>query len=66
MQLISSMKNDYKNEKKIKKKLFNIYWKFWKYSGISERGATVIQICDYPLFDIYTNNIWPSIISKNK
>ena len=65
MQLISSMKNDYKNEKKIKKKNYLI---FIGNSGsiveYLERGATVIQICDYPLFDIYTNNIWPSIISK--
>ena len=65
MQLISSMKNDYKNEKKIKKKNYLI---FIGNSGsiveYLERGSIVIQICDYPLFDIYTNNIWPSIISK--
>ena len=29
-----------------------------------ERGAKVIQIIEFPLFDIYSNKIWPSIIKK--
>ena len=29
-----------------------------------ERGAKVIQICEFPLFDIYSNKIWPSVNSK--
>ncbi len=29
-----------------------------------ERGASVIQICEFPLNDIYSNKIWPSILSK--
>ena len=59
------MKKNYKNQKNLKKKNYLI---FIGNSGsiveYLERGATVIQICDYPLFDIYTNSIWPSIISK--
>ena len=34
-----------------------------------ERGNNVIQICDDPLYDIYSSKIWPSIettkIDKN-
>ena len=26
-----------------------------------ERGKKVIQICDNPLFDIYSSKIWPNI-----
>ena len=29
-----------------------------------EHGAKVIQICEHPVFDIYSKNIWPSIYSK--
>lgn len=29
-----------------------------------ERGAKVIQIADFPLFDVYSSKIWPSINSK--
>ncbi len=65
MKLITLMKKNYKNQKNLKKKNYLI---FIGNSGsiveYLERGATVIQICDYPLFDIYTNSIWPSIISK--
>ena len=34
-----------------------------------ERGANVIHICDTPIFDVYSNKLWPSIkvkkISRN-
>ena len=29
-----------------------------------ESGAKVIQICEHPVFDIYSKNVWPSIYSK--
>ena len=29
-----------------------------------ERGSKVVQIVEFPLFDIYSNKIWPSIIRK--
>tara|TARA_B100000242_G_C43048574_1_gene489619 strand:- start:120 stop:1451 length:1332 start_codon:yes stop_codon:yes gene_type:complete len=29
-----------------------------------ERGSKVIQIAEFPLFEIYSNRIWPSIIRK--
>tara|TARA_B100000700_G_scaffold330279_1_gene455711 strand:+ start:6643 stop:7965 length:1323 start_codon:yes stop_codon:yes gene_type:complete len=29
-----------------------------------ESGAKVLQICEHPVFDIYSKNVWPSIYSK--
>ena len=31
-----------------------------------ERGSKVIQIAEFPLFEIYSDRIWPSIISINE
>ena len=51
-----------------KNKIKNEYLIFVGSSGgiieALERGSKVIQICEYPLFDVYSKKIWPSIKSK--
>ena len=63
---IEKLKTKYKN--KSFQKNSNDYLVFIGNSGgiieALERGSKVIQIVEFPLFDIYSNRIWPSIIRR--
>ncbi len=62
---INLLSNNLKKNKEIIKNNFLI---FIGTSGAIieslERGAKVIQICDTPIFDVYSNKLWPSIKTK--
>ena len=63
---IEKLKIKYKNN--CFQKNINDYLVFIGNSGgiieALERGSKVIQIVEFPLFDIYSNKIWPSIIRR--
>ena len=67
LQLIELIKNFKKSCKKknIDKKKYSIF--VGSSGGIIEaleRGSSVLQIVENPLFDIYSNKIWPSLVRK--
>ncbi len=65
MKKIKTLTQKYENKKKNNKNSYSIF--IGNSGGIIEAlegGAKVIQICEHPVFDIYTDDIWPSILSK--
>lgn len=53
-----------KPAKKINKKYFIFIGNSGAIVEYLERGAHVIQICEHSVFDVYTKEVWPGIISK--
>jgi len=68
IKLKKSIENLKKNTIKYKKNINSKYLIFIGSSGgiieALERGSKVIQIVENPLFDIYSNKVWPSLIRK--
>ena len=68
LKLKKSIEKLKENLKKNNEKINSKYLIFIGSSGgiieALERGSKVIQIVEFPLFDIYSNRIWPSIIRR--